>query len=67
MIYEVALLASSDFENLLLASAYPLHTTEILPLIVVSINWYFSISEISFKLTLAKLSMALQIQPVVHK
>ena len=38
MIYEVGLLASYDFKNLLLASAYHLQSIEIPPLIMLSMN-----------------------------
>ena len=38
---------------------------EIPPLIRLSTNWYFSISKISFKLTLVNLSIISQLDPTV--
>ena len=67
MIYEVGLAASYHFKKLLLISVYPLQILEIPPLIVVSMNWSFSISEISFKLTSGNLYISSQLQPGVDK
>ena len=67
MIYEVDLFGSYDFENWLLASDYSLQIIEIPSLIVFSMNWYFSISQISFKLIWVNLSLASQLLPAVHK
>ena len=67
MIYEVSLAASYHFKKLLLISVYPLQILEIPPLIVVSMNWSFSISEISFKLTSVNLYISSQLQPGVDK
>ena len=61
MIYKVGLLASWDFENLLLDSAWLLEIIEITPLIMLSTNWYVSVSEISFKLTSVNLNIASQL------
>ena len=67
MIYEVGLASSYHFKKLLLISVYPLQILEIPPLIVVSMNWSFSISEISFKLTSVNLYISSQLQPGVDK
>ena len=58
MVYKADFLAWYDFKNLLLASTVTLQIIEISPIITVSMNWYFSIPEISYKLTSVNLSIA---------